>query len=71
MGSPSKEKGKRRLLGFVFSFGYEKGAACLPRLGGWCLIFRFWLDKVSRGQRKYFAWHTIFVKMFRSILKIQ
>ena len=46
---PSKEKGKRRLLGFVFSFGYEKGAACLPRLGGWCLIFRFWLDKVSRG----------------------
>ena len=50
MGSPSKEKGKRRLLGFVFSFGYEKGAACLPRLGGWCLVFRFWLDKVSRGE---------------------
>ena len=32
-----------------FSFGHGKGAACLPRLGGWCLIFRFWLDKVSRG----------------------
>ena len=32
-----------------FSIGYGKGAACLPRLGGWCLIFRFWLDKVSRG----------------------
>ena len=29
-----------------FSFGHGKGAACLPRLGGWCLIFRFWLDKV-------------------------
>ena len=38
MGSPSKEKGKRRLLGFVFSFGYEKGAACLPCLGRWCLV---------------------------------
>ena len=33
-----------------FSFGYGKGAACLPRLGGWCLFFRFWLDKVSRGE---------------------
>ena len=32
-----------------FSFGHGKGAACLPPLGGWCLVFRFWLDKVSRG----------------------
>ena len=28
------------------SFGYGKGAACWPRLGGWCLVFRFWLDNV-------------------------
>ena len=33
-----KENGKRRLVGSVFSFGYGKGAACLPRLGGWCSV---------------------------------
>ena len=29
-----KENGKRRLLGFIFSFRYKKGAACWPRLMG-------------------------------------
>ena len=27
-----KENGKRRLLGFIFSFGYGKGAACQTML---------------------------------------
>lgn len=48
MGSPSKEKGKRRLLGFVFSFGYEKGAACLPCLvGGVWLLCARWPGKTA------------------------
>ena len=34
-----KENGKRRLVGFVFNFGEGKGAACLPRFGGWYLVF--------------------------------
>ena len=30
----------RRLSGFVFSFGYEKGAACWPRLYRWCSVVK-------------------------------
>ena len=37
-GHSQKENGKRRLVRFLFSFGYGKGAACLPRLGGWCSV---------------------------------
>ena len=35
-----KENGKRQLVGFVFSFGYEKGAAWLPCLYRWCSVVK-------------------------------
>lgn len=56
MGSPSKEKGKRRLLGFVFSFGYEKGAACLPCLGRWCLVTMRPLAGQNSSQNSTCSW---------------
>ena len=36
-------------FGFHIHFSHGKGAASLPRLGEWCSVFCFWLDKVSRG----------------------